>query len=65
MNRLIKISRNSNKLQIKKTLQLKKKKSDKKRKFSSKKKINWQQGDNEFDRQDVNRGGDLNHSESK
>jgi hypothetical protein len=57
MNRLIKISRNSNKLQIKKTLQLKKKKSDKKRKFSSKKKINWQQGDNEFGRQDVNRGG--------
>jgi hypothetical protein len=57
MNRLIKISRNSNKLQIKKSLQLKKKKSDKKRKSSSKKKINWQQGDNEFDRQDVNRGG--------
>ena len=56
MNWLFKISRNSNKLQIKKSLQLKKKKSDKKRKFSSKKKINWQQGDNEFDRQDVNGG---------
>jgi hypothetical protein len=33
MNRLIKISRNSNKLQIKKSLQLKKKKSDKKTKI--------------------------------
>jgi hypothetical protein len=59
MNRLIKISRNSNKLQIKKSVQLKtnkRKKVIKKRKWSSKKKINWQQGDNEFDRQDVNRG---------
>jgi hypothetical protein len=52
-------------LQIKKSLQLKKKKVIKKRKLSSKKKINWQQGDNEFDRQDVNRGKNLNHSESK
>jgi hypothetical protein len=65
MNRLIKISRNSNKLQIKKSLQLKKKKVIKNRKLSRKKKINWQQGDNEFDRQDVNRGENLNHSESK
>ncbi len=59
MNRLIKISRNSNKLQIKKSLQLKtnkRKKAIKKRKQSSKKKINLQQGDNEFDWQDVNRG---------
>jgi hypothetical protein len=55
MNRLIKILRNSNKLQIKIN----------KRKWSSKKKINWQQGDNKFDRQDVNRGKNLNHSESK
>jgi hypothetical protein len=59
MDRLIKILRNSNKLQIKKSVQLKtnkRKKVIKKRKWSSKKKINWQQGDNEFDRQDVNRG---------
>ena len=65
MNRLIKISRNSNKLQIQKSLQLKKKKVIIKRKLSSKKKINWQQSDNEFDRQDVIRGENLNHSESK
>jgi hypothetical protein len=31
----------------------------KKPKLSSKKKINWQQDDNEFDRQDVNRGGGI------
>jgi hypothetical protein len=46
-------------LQIKKSLQLKtnkRKKGIKKRKWSSKKKINWQQGDNELDRQDVNGG---------
>jgi hypothetical protein len=42
-----------------KSLQLKtnkRKKGIKKRKWSSKKKINWQQGDNEFDREDVNNG---------
>jgi hypothetical protein len=46
-------------LQIKKSLQLKtnkRKKGIKKRKWFSKKKINWQQGNNEFDRQDINGG---------
>jgi hypothetical protein len=37
-------------------LLVKKKKVIKNQKLSRKKKINWQQGDNEFDRQDVNRG---------
>jgi hypothetical protein len=68
MNRLIKISRNSNKLQIKKSLQLKKKKVITKVKNENRlarRKLTGNKATMSLTGKMSTGGGDLNHSESK